>query len=128
MDESVNPFLRYRRRLDSHARALAGGMIDDEFVDLVGRLDAAVTTIDGTGFVITPVIDGASLAAAADLDVELWIKSEAGNVAGSHKARHLFGVALHMLVDEAFGTVPAIKAFDMLVCSTYSMVITPWLS
>ncbi len=103
---SDNPFVRYRDRLDSYERAIAGGVSDAEFVDLVGRLDAAVAAVDGHGFEVTPVLDGSALAAAADLDVELWIKSEIDNVSGSHKSRHLFGVALHLLVDEATGAAP----------------------
>jgi threonine synthase len=103
---SDNPFIRYRERLDSHARAIAGGVSDDRFVELVGELDAAVAAVDGHGFEVTPVVDGAALAAAAGLDVELWVKTEVANVSGSHKSRHLFGVALHLLVDEALGAEP----------------------
>ena len=35
--------------------------------------------------------------------VEVWAKDETSNVAGSHKARHLVGVLLHMLVAERLG-------------------------
>ena len=103
---SDNPFVRYRDRLDSHARAIAGGLSDRWFADTVERLDAAVAAVDGHGFRITPVVDGGRLAAAAGLDVELHVKSEVDNVSGSHKARHLMGVALHLLVDEALGAEP----------------------
>ncbi len=102
-----NPFIRYRQRLDSYEKALGGGVSDSEFVDLVGSLDEAVAEVDGRGFRITPVHDGARLDAAAGLGVELFIKDETGNVSGSHKARHLFGVAVHMLVDERLGADPA---------------------
>ena len=33
----------------------------------------------------------------------VWVKDETGNVSGSHKARHLMGVMLELLVDEALG-------------------------
>ena len=104
---TANPFLRYRERLDSYAAVRNGRLSDERFVEIVTSLDHAISAIEGHGFVVTPVIDGSALAAAAGLDVELWIKSEAGNVGGSHKARHLFGVALHLLVDEALGALPA---------------------
>jgi threonine synthase len=104
---SDNPFVRYRERLDSHAAALAGGMSDDQFVDLVEKLDAAVAAVDGHGFVITPTLAMPELASAAGLDgVELMVKIEVDNVGGSHKARHLMGVAIQMLVDEALGAAP----------------------
>lgn len=101
---SDNPFIRYRERLDSHRAALAGGLTDAHFVDLVERLDAAVAAVDGHGFRVTPTVAMPDLAVAAGLsDVELFVKIEVDNVGGSHKARHLFGVALQMLVDEALG-------------------------
>lgn len=101
-----NPFVRYRTRLDSYAKAMAAGWTDDAFVALVERLDAAVAEADaasrreGHGFHITPLIAGAGLTKALDLDVAgLWVKDDTDNVSGSHKARHLFGVALHLAVD-----------------------------
>ena len=107
---SANPFLRYRQRLDSY-RAVAGGDLDDgRFVEIVTTLDDAVARVEGRpagpGFTVTPLVDGAVLAEAAGIDGELWIKSEVHNVAGSHKARHLMGVAIAMLVDEALGAPP----------------------
>ena len=100
---STNPFLRYRDRLGSYEPVRDGRMSDDEFVEIVEALDAAVADIEGHGFVETPVVDGSALAAAAGINVDLWIKVDAGNVGGSHKARHLFGVALHLLVYESLG-------------------------
>jgi threonine dehydratase len=36
----------------------------------------------------------------------VWVKDETANVAGSHKARHLFTVLLHLLVVEQVGRAP----------------------
>lgn len=100
-----NPFIRYREHLDSYGRAIEGGLSDGWFVDAVGMLDDAVAAVDGHGFIITPVVDAAALAEAAGLarGIALTVKDETGNVSGSHKARHLFGVALHLLVDGQLG-------------------------
>lgn len=98
-----NPFVRYRERLDVYSVVTDGSMSDDEFVDLTLRLDSAVAEEVGHGFVVTPVHDGTALASAAGLDLDLWVKAEPRNVGGSHKARHLFGVALHLLVSERLG-------------------------
>ncbi len=116
----LNPFLRYRDRLDSHRRALEGGLGDRWFVERVRSLDAAVAEIDGHGFRVTPILDGAALALAAHLDVDLVIKVEAGNVGGSHKARHLFGVALHLAVDEALGA-PAADHLAIASCGNAAL-------
>lgn len=80
-------------------------MTDEQFVELVTELDEAVAAADGHGhgFVETPIIDGSALAEAAGLDVELVIKAEPHNVGGSHKARHLMGVAIHLRVAEVLG-------------------------
>ena len=106
-----NPFVRYRDRLDSHAVALAGGMSDEQFVDLVERLDAAVAAVDGRGFRVTPTVAMPDLTAAAglDVDLDLHVKVEVDNVGGSHKARHLFGVALAMLIDETLGAALPVR-------------------
>ena len=87
--------------------AREGGLGDAGFVVLVTRRDDAVAAVDGHGFVVTPAIEAPELAEAAGLDVNLFVKVEVDNVGGSHKARHLFGVALRFLVDEALGAEPA---------------------
>ena len=87
---SQQPFVRYRRMLRSWVEA------DDDawFVDRAGQLNAAVAGVDGHGFEVTPcsraLIGGRSIT----------VKDETDNVSGSHKARHTFGLMLHLLVRE----------------------------
>ncbi len=104
---SDNPFVRYRERLDSYAAVTTGAITEERFVEIVAELDASVSAVVGHGFVETPMIDGSALAEAAGLNVNLLIKTDAGNVGGSHKARHLFGVALQMRIDEVTGAAAA---------------------
>ncbi|MEX2654860.1 MAG: hypothetical protein WD532_07510, partial [Acidimicrobiia bacterium] len=94
----ANPFIRYRTRLDSYAIARARGWSDDEFVALVGRLNDAVAGVAGHGFVSTPTRPVPRLADALGIEATVHVKDETGNVGGSHKARHLFGVMLHLAV------------------------------
>jgi threonine synthase len=99
------PFVTYRGLLHSYQRALVGGMSDEGFVALVRKVDAAVARVDGHGFVATPFARSETLSSALGF-VEpggVWVKDETGNVAGSHKARHLMGVALHLEVAETVG-------------------------
>ncbi len=98
MAESANPFVRYHTRLDSYRIALDRGWDDNRFVELVDRLDAAVAAVDGHGFRVTPASFQTALASTLDLRQRLVVKDDTGNVGGSHKARHLFGVALHHAV------------------------------
>ena len=96
-----NPFIRYRWLLDSYRRAIGRGWSDADFVALVNRLDKEVAAVWGKGFELTPLDRQPGLAAAAALRTDLlWVKDETCNVGRSHKARHLFGVLLHMEVDE----------------------------
>src|SRR5258707_6908878 len=79
-DREPNPFVRYRRLTRAWQTAMAIGMRDGDFVGVVRELDGRVAGVDGRGFVETPLElrpDG------------VLIKDETGNVAGSHKARHL---------------------------------------
>ena len=97
----TNPFILYREQLDSYSQAIEAGWSDHQFIDLVAALDEEIKAIDGNGFSVTPVVDGSLLTAALDLDIDLKVKVEIDSVGGSHKARHLFGVALHLAVNRA---------------------------
>lgn len=99
--DSDNPFLRYRGRLTSYHLWRAGGRDDGSFVALVEALDAAVAHQAGLGFRVTPVVRSPELDKA--VGTRVWVKDETGNVAGSHKGRHLFGVLLLLRVLEALG-------------------------
>lgn len=96
---SQNPFIRYRKLLWSYHKAEERGWSDEDFVSLVLRLDEAVQEVDGRGFSVTPFDSYPDLAASAGA-AELWVKDETANVGSSHKARHLFGLVLHLAIDE----------------------------
>ncbi len=92
-----SPFLRFRRLMHSYRLARRQGMSDVEYCELVSALDRAVAQVDGVGFVETPYTYCGGL--------DLWAKDETGNVAGSHKARHLMGLAIHFEVVSRLGLV-----------------------
>ncbi|MCY3925499.1 MAG: PLP-dependent lyase/thiolase, partial [bacterium] len=98
-DGSDNPFVRYRRLLWAHRRFAESGRTERDFVAAAERLDRRVAEIDGRGFRVTPTWPAPEL--SRHLGVELWVKDETGNVTGSHKARHLMGLALHLEVEGA---------------------------
>jgi threonine synthase len=97
--DSKLPFVRYRTLAQSYDRAIEAGWTDQQYVDEVTKLDDAVAEVDGTGFRLTSTGSEASLAEAVGHDADLLVKDETGNVAGAHKARHLFGLALHLQLD-----------------------------
>ena len=93
---TVSTFEQHLDRLDV-ARLVDDGTISrDDLVALIRRLDEAIAEIDGHGFEPTPFEPQPRLRDAVGLPdgVQLWVKNETGNVSGSHKARHLFGVAV----------------------------------
>ncbi|HUP74246.1 MAG TPA: pyridoxal-phosphate dependent enzyme [Acidimicrobiales bacterium] len=95
-----NPFIRYRTMLDSYRVALTRGWSDADFVALVQRLDDAVAGVEGRGFTVTPLTREPALGAEVGLaGARLWVKDDTGNIAGSHKGRHLFGLMLHEAID-----------------------------
>ena len=101
----ANPFLRYRTLLHSYHSARARGESDAAFAARVERLDQAVAAVDGRGFRVTPLAAADRLAGELGLGAgQLFVKDETGNVSGSHKARHLMGVLLHL---EGAAVVPA---------------------
>ena len=103
--EAPNPFLRYRELFSSFDMARAHGLNDHDYVDIVTRLDAAIGRVDGHGFAATPFGRNAALSAHFGFLPEggVWAKDETGNVSGSHKARHLMGLLIHLEVVERLG-------------------------
>ncbi len=93
----TNPFLRYRQLLWSWHRWIDAGLNDDDFVAMTHALDDSVKEVAGTGFLTTPARWDDSLGAISQAPV--FAKDETGNVGGSHKARHLMGLLLHLAVD-----------------------------
>jgi threonine synthase len=96
---SDNPFVRYRQLLASYQPELKP---DADFVRLVESLDDAVEAVDSRRFRITPLV-------RSDL-LGCWIKDETGNVAGSHKGRHLMGLMLHVAMRGPAGAPLAIAS------------------
>jgi len=113
------PFVHYRDLLHSYHRAMAGGMSDGEFVELVERLDDHVVGVDGRGFVATPFGRNALLSDRLGFSSAggVWIKDETGNVAGSHKGRHLMGLLLHLEVAERVGLADPARRPGLAIAS-----------
>ena len=100
-DPEPNPFLCYRRLL----HACHQGLPDAEFCELVLDLDRRVAAVDGHGFTATPFARADALSDRLGFSARggVWVKDETGNVSGSHKARHLFGVLIWLEVVERLG-------------------------
>jgi threonine synthase len=103
--DEVNPFVRFRALFHSYGLAMSHGMRDAEYVELVEKLDKSIADVDGHGFGVTPFFQSDSLreGLAVRSDCGVWVKDETGNVSGSHKARHLMGLAIHLEVVEHLG-------------------------
>jgi len=104
-EQSDNPFLAYRRWLAVDAFADAVGVAEHDRIALIEELDQRVAAVAGTGFRRTPLARADALSDALGFAASggVWVKDETGNVAGSHKARHLFTEMLQLLVAERAG-------------------------
>ncbi|HSJ50363.1 MAG TPA: PLP-dependent lyase/thiolase, partial [Actinomycetota bacterium] len=103
-NDDPNPFVRYRELFHAYHLGHQNGMSDADHVHLVEQLDKAVAAVDGRGFAVTPFERSEALSEAVGCSV--WVKDETGNVSGSHKARHLMGLMIHLLVAEQTGLAP----------------------
>jgi len=103
-----NPFVRFRELLHSYRAAIAQGMLDEEYVEQVRELDRGVASVDGRGFAQTPYARSEALSDELGFSSAggVWIKDETRGVSGSHKGRHLMGVALYLLVVELTELAP----------------------
>ena len=102
----TDPFLRYRALLSPYHVCRSAGLMDDAWSEIVGALEDRLTAIDERAFRVTPMEPQPALANALGMNGSLWVKDETGNVAGSHKGRHLMGVMLYLRILEA-GKLPA---------------------
>ncbi|MGO9583504.1 MAG: pyridoxal-phosphate dependent enzyme [Acidimicrobiales bacterium] len=102
-DSEPNPFVRWRGLFHAYHLATAQGLSDQAFVELVRDLDKEVAKVDGHGFVVTPFEVAPALSGPLETGASIWVKNETGNVAGSHKARHLFGLLVHLEVVRRLG-------------------------
>lgn len=107
-DDEPNPFLRYRRLTYAWHDAAARGLGDRDFVDVVRRLTDAVHRTGGRTFTVTPF--------APRPDLGVHVKDETGNVAGSHKARHLFGVLIWLELMSRFDASLAAAPLAIASC------------
>ena len=115
-----NPFVRYRELFRSYRLALARGMSEGEYVDLVDRLNKEVAAVEGRGFEETPFGPSAALGERLGFAPPgaVWVKDETGNVSGSHKARHLMGLLVHLRVAEETGLVDSAAGLpDLAIAS-----------
>ena len=103
-----NPFLAFQPFFAWDSFAASLGMSEGDRRDLVIEIDARVAAVDGTGFVISPFARADALSHALGFSAVggLWIKDETHQVAGSHKARHLFSTLLALLVAERNEAAP----------------------
>jgi threonine synthase len=94
------------------AFARARGMTDAACDVRYDTLAAAVEAVDGIGPHVTPFARHDALSARLGFSAlgGVWLKDETGNVAGSHKARHLLGTLLHLMVAEDLRLAPGPRA------------------
>ncbi|MDY7099658.1 MAG: pyridoxal-phosphate dependent enzyme [Actinomycetota bacterium] len=116
----ARPFVRYRRLLWSHRAALAAGMTDDDWVALVTGLDDAVAHVDGRGFRVTPLAEHPALAAAVGAS-RVVAKDETGQPSGSHKGRHLFGLAIVLRVATELGWIDQVPRLAIASCGNAAL-------
>ena len=104
--QSDNPFVSYRRYLAVDAHGEAIGLADDRRLAIIENLDARIAAVAGTGFRRTPLSRAGSLSDRLGFSAHggIWVKDETHNVAGSHKARHLFTEMAQLLMAEEAGT------------------------
>ena len=76
---------------------MQAGWSDGDYVALVDEVNKQIEKTSGNMFHITPTGTWENVSSKLPASI-LW-KDETGNVGGSHKARHLMGLLLHLAVD-----------------------------
>ena len=82
-EEASNPYIKWRKLLWSWHYAIDKGWTDEDYIEIVSRIDKAISAVDGSGFHITPMGTWENVSEVLP-DFCLW-KDETNNVAGSIK-------------------------------------------
>ena len=108
-DRGIDPFVANDGRTAWSATAAARGVDRASRRALVERLDQRLVAAGSPAFVPTPLMRSAVLSDELGFAAEggVWVKDETANVGGSHKARHLQSILLHL---EAGGDDRAVLA------------------
>ena len=103
-----NPFLSYQKYLHVDAFGEALGIQQATRTEVIAKANANIAQIAGTGFIHSSFQRANALSDELGFSASggVWIKDETHNVAGSHKARHIFTELLHLLFAEHAGRVP----------------------
>jgi threonine synthase len=120
----ANPFLAYRELFHVRHLARAHGLSDGDVDGIVEELDAAVAAVDGRGFRETPFARSETLSSALGFAEPggIWVKDETGDVAGSHKARHLFGILVYLEITRRLGVgAPAGAGLAIASCGNAAL-------
>jgi threonine dehydratase len=106
--EDPNPFVAFGPYFAWHAFARAHGMSQPACDALVREVDAQVASVAGTGFHVTEFRRRAALSEELGFAAEggVFVKDETANVGGSHKARHLMSILLHLRAAETLALTP----------------------
>jgi len=103
---SDNPFVRFGPRLAWWQFARANGVT-------AAACEALTYEVAGD-FTFTPLVHSTDLDDLVGRPV--WSKVETGNVAGSHKARHLASILLHLRAAELLGMLPHRPSLAIASC------------
>lgn len=109
--DDPNPFLRWGPWLAWWAFARANGMSEDACRDLTRSV--------ADGFVVTPT--DRSTVISDELGLDVVVKDETANVAGSHKARHLVTTLLHLRAAEELGLLTARPPLAISSCGNAAL-------
>jgi threonine synthase len=114
-----DPFARYRSLMHAYHLAMAAGLDDEEYLQLIDALERSVAAVDGRGFSVTPLHRNALLSDRLGFSRAggVWVKDETGNVSGSHKGRHLMGLLIHLEVAERLGLTAAGERPNLAIAS-----------
>jgi len=103
--DDPNPLLAFQRYLAWDSFAAANGMTEAARTATIAQVDTDIARVAGVGMHTTPFARADSLSDELGFKVDggVWIKDDTGQVAGSHKARHLVTILLHVLSVESLG-------------------------
>jgi len=116
--DAAQPFARYAELLYPFHAAKSAGWPAARYAKAVRRLDEQLEEVAGVGLRCTTPVRNDALSDALGCAAEggVWVQNESDQPSGSHKARHLFGVALWLDIADALGLAGAGEPLAVASC------------
>jgi len=93
----------------------------NRYLQLLDTIGNRLQNFEGKDFRVTPLVEAQDLATSMNRSGRIWVKDETGNIAGSHKGRHLMGTLLYLEALRIYKKLKQKKILSIYSCGNAAL-------